>query len=79
MEGWGYPDSGLHGTVDAGFADRDVAVLADRLIALCEAERADVLVGYDPAGGYGHPDHVQVHQVVRAARAGCGRPPGCSR
>jgi LmbE family N-acetylglucosaminyl deacetylase len=31
-------------------------------------ERADVLTIYDVNGGYGHPDHVQVHRVgVRAA------------
>jgi LmbE family N-acetylglucosaminyl deacetylase len=28
----------------------------------------DTLVGYDPSGGYGHPDHVHVHKVARAVR-----------
>ena len=38
-------------------------------------EAADVLVTYDEHGGYGHPDHVQVHRVgMRAADA--GRDPG---
>jgi LmbE family N-acetylglucosaminyl deacetylase len=39
--------------------------LAEVLVSV----RADVLTVYDRAGGYGHPDHVQVHRVgVRAAQ-----------
>jgi LmbE family N-acetylglucosaminyl deacetylase len=30
-------------------------------------ENADLLLSYDPNGGYGHPDHVRVHQVGRRA------------
>ena len=34
----------------------------------CARKSADVLTVYDDHGGYGHPDHVQVHRVgVRAA------------
>ena len=42
------------------------------LIALLERERADAVTSYDPAGGYGHPDHLQVHAVAAyaARRAG---------
>ena len=44
---------------------------ADGWPSCCARSAADVLTIYDPAGGYGHPDHVQVHEVgVRAARAG---------
>ena len=73
----GFADSGSDpGTPrPAGaFADTDVddaaRVLADVLIE----EAADALTTYDPAGGYGHPDHVQVHRVgARAAQlAGVG-------
>src|ERR1700722_6993121 len=36
--------------------------------ATLEEENAQVLTTYDEHGGYGHPDHVQVHRVgVRAA------------
>jgi LmbE family N-acetylglucosaminyl deacetylase len=67
----GYGDSGLRpDPSDAGaFAHADVPTAAARLAALLREERADVLTVYDPNGGYGHPDHVQVHRVgVRAAR-----------
>jgi LmbE family N-acetylglucosaminyl deacetylase len=26
-------------------------------------EGADLLLSYDPVGGYGHPDHIRVHEV----------------
>ena len=70
----GYADSGLHG--DAEQAEGGPAPLcrvpveesASALAAILVAEGADVLVTYDPNGGYGHPDHVRVHDVaVRAA------------
>ncbi len=67
----GYDDSGLDGRrtgVSAAFARADVDVAAGRLAAVLDEEHADVLTVYDPSGGYGHPDHVQVHRVgVRAA------------
>ncbi|WP_083983787.1 PIG-L deacetylase family protein [Actinomadura hibisca] len=64
----GYADSGLDGTADEGFASADVEVAAEELAGLLRQEDADLLTVYDPAGGYGHPDHVQVHRVgVRAA------------
>lgn len=68
----GYADSGLtsapasHGS---RFCDLDPAGPAERLAELLVAERADALTVYDERGGYGHPDHVQVHRVgVLAAK-----------
>ena len=69
----GYADSGLDGLASGegaaqAFASADVDEAAERLAAVLREERADVLTSYDPAGGYGHPDHVQVHRVgLRAA------------
>lgn len=71
----GYPDSGLHGEVESGFAHVGRFTIARQIAAVCDEESADVLVGYDPSGGYGHPDHVQVHRAVRTAQALCARPP----
>lgn len=39
--------------------DEAASALADVLVE----ERADVLTTYDPNGGYGHRDHVRVHEV----------------
>ena len=44
-------------------------VAPNRLAAILQQERADVLTCYDDIGGYGHPDHIQVHRVgLRAAQ-----------
>ncbi|GAB4906851.1 hypothetical protein MAHJHV28_45430 [Mycobacterium avium subsp. hominissuis] len=39
-------------------------------VAVIREQRPHVVVGYDPAGGYGHPDHVHVHTVTTAASNG---------
>jgi LmbE family N-acetylglucosaminyl deacetylase len=72
LETWGYADSGLAGDTPGGFAAGDLDDQVTRLIDLIEAEQADVLVGYDASGGYGHPDHLRVHAVARAAAARVG-------
>ncbi|WP_309117512.1 PIG-L family deacetylase [Saccharothrix sp.] len=63
VEFLGYADSGLDGGAPAGFARADVPEAAGRLAEILHEERADLLTTYDPVGGYGHPDHVQVHRV----------------
>jgi len=63
----GYPDSGMRNE-HRGFASVPVAEPAERLAEVLAEERADLLIGYDANGGYGHPDHVQVHRVARQAR-----------
>ncbi|MET7398675.1 PIG-L family deacetylase [Dactylosporangium sp. NPDC005572] len=72
----GYRDSGLRGDAPPAaadgavrFADAPVGEAAALLARILHEERADVLTSYDAGGGYGHPDHVQVHRVAaRAAR-----------
>ncbi len=67
----GYRDSGMAGwpqNDDPGtFWQADVAEAADRLAAVLREEDAEVVVVYDFHGGYGHPDHVQVHRVGHRA------------
>ena len=68
----GYTDSGMIGTptndAPGCFWQADVEEAAQRLAAILTEEAADVLTVYDDNGGYGHPDHIQVHRVgVRAA------------
>lgn len=69
----GYADSG-HGPLlhpdppdRVRFARADVGEAASRLAALLREERADLLLSYDAQGGYGHRDHVRVHEVGAAA------------
>ena len=74
----GYADSGGsppgEPRTTRGFADLDVEEPAQRLAAILREERADVLTTYDPQGGYGHPDHVQVHRVGARAAQLAGTP-----
>jgi LmbE family N-acetylglucosaminyl deacetylase len=80
VEFLGYRDSGLCGDATAdgdgppSFAAADVEEAAARLADLLVTERAEILTSYDPAGGYGHPDHVHVHRVGSRAAALAGTP-----
>ena len=78
VEFMGYIDSGMMGeaTNDAPwcFWQAGVESAAARLAALLAEERPDVLVIYDDHGGYGHPDHIQVHRVGMAAGSEAGVP-----
>ncbi|KUG59478.1 N-acetyl-1-D-myo-inositol-2-amino-2-deoxy-alpha-D-glucopyranoside deacetylase [Serinicoccus chungangensis] len=64
-------DSGMAGSSAAAhpraFAGADVGEAARALADLLQPLRADVVLTYDPWGGYGHPDHVQTHRVTARA------------
>ena len=71
----GYGDSGFREPLDPPPGSLCAAPLdevAGRLAAVLLEERADVLTVYDARGGYGHRDHVRVHDagVVAARHAG---------
>jgi LmbE family N-acetylglucosaminyl deacetylase len=58
------------------FARADLPEAAGRLAALLTETRADLLLSYDAQGGYGHRDHIRVHQVgARAAALAAHRTP----
>ncbi len=66
----GYCDSGLDGMNVSDretFCHADVETAAAKLADFCRSVNATVLVGYDQKGGYGHPDHLQVHRVAQRA------------
>ena len=67
VEFLGYTDSGMTGWHQndhhASFWQADVDEAAGRLADILVEESADVLTIYDWHGGYGHPDHIQVHRV----------------
>lgn len=80
----GYADSGSGaelypdppGQVRLARAPLDEAVA--RVAEVLAEEEADVLLTYDRAGGYGHRDHVRVHEIgaeaARRHRESTGRP-----
>ena len=71
----GYPVSGSTGTPPPGsFAALDPKGPAERLAALLREENADAVTTYDAQGGYGHPDHIQVHRVGALAAKLAGTP-----
>ena len=75
----GYADSGMSGweqnSHERAFAAAPVEEAAARFAAVLDEEGADIAVGYDWHGGYGHPDHVKVHAVLhRGAELAQRRP-----
>ena len=82
-----YRDSGMMDTEQnrrpGAFWSAGPDEAAAHLVEVIREVRPQVLVTYDPDGGYGHPDHIQAHRVaMRAAelaadpafRAGPGEP-----
>jgi len=71
VEFLGYEDSGMMGEPTnanpACFWQADLDEAAGRLAAILREVDADVLTIYDDHGGYGHPDHIQVHRVGKRA------------
>ncbi|ADU47099.1 PIG-L deacetylase family protein [Intrasporangium calvum] len=74
----GYADSGMSGwdqnDHEASLARADLEEAAERVAAVLREEQADIVTAYDWHGGYGHPDHVKVHAVVRRAAELAGTP-----
>lgn len=73
-----YLDSGMAGESSNDrpgcFAAADIDRAAGDLAEILKEESADVLVTYDEHGGYGHPDHIQVHRVGMRAAERAGTP-----
>ncbi|QMU67709.1 N-acetyl-1-D-myo-inositol-2-amino-2-deoxy-alpha-D-glucopyranoside deacetylase [Streptacidiphilus sp. P02-A3a] len=67
-----YRDSGMMGVESNrrpdSFWRADLDEAAAHLVAVVREVRPQVLVTYDPDGGYGHPDHIQAHRVAMRAR-----------
>ncbi len=67
----GYRDSGMMGTPTNDdpdcFWQADVEQASADLAARLSSLGVDVLAVYDEIGGYGHPDHIQVHRVGHRA------------
>ena len=67
-----YTDSGHGPGPDGGWpagslCGADLGEVADRIAAVLVDLDADLVIGDDRNGGYGHPDHRRVHEAVRQA------------
>ncbi|TXS56752.1 N-acetyl-1-D-myo-inositol-2-amino-2-deoxy-alpha-D-glucopyranoside deacetylase [Streptomyces sp. t39] len=66
-----FRDSGMMGVPqnhrEGAFWGTDVDEAAAELVEVIRSVRPQVLVTYDPDGGYGHPDHIQAHRVAMRA------------
>ncbi|MFF8597343.1 N-acetyl-1-D-myo-inositol-2-amino-2-deoxy-alpha-D-glucopyranoside deacetylase [Streptomyces sp. NPDC015232] len=66
-----FRDSGMMGAEQnrrpGAFWSTPVDEAAPYLVEVIRETRPQVLVTYDPDGGYGHPDHIQAHRVAMRA------------
>ncbi|MEU6388739.1 N-acetyl-1-D-myo-inositol-2-amino-2-deoxy-alpha-D-glucopyranoside deacetylase [Streptomyces sp. NPDC046939] len=66
-----YHDSGMMGVEQnerpGAFWSAGLDEAAAHLVAVVREIRPQVLITYDPDGGYGHPDHIQAHRVAMRA------------
>ena len=64
----GYRDSGMDGTDDnenpTSLFQADVSKVQSQIADIIDELQPDMVITHDPTGGYGHPDHVTVHQHV---------------
>jgi LmbE family N-acetylglucosaminyl deacetylase len=64
----GYRDSGMPGSSDNDHPDAlaraPLEQVAGKIVRLIRTLRPQVVVTFDPHGGYGHPDHIKVHQAT---------------
>jgi N-acetyl-1-D-myo-inositol-2-amino-2-deoxy-alpha-D-glucopyranoside deacetylase len=69
--GMAWVEDGRAGAVarlpDDAFVGVQVEEAAALLATVLRERRPEVVVGYEPGGGYGHPDHVQAHRVMERA------------
>ncbi len=66
-----YRDSGMEGTPEnedaRAFVQADMVEITAKLVGLIRSERPQVVVTFEPYGGYGHPDHKMAHKAAVAA------------
>jgi LmbE family N-acetylglucosaminyl deacetylase len=77
-ENLGYRDSDMMGRVGnldpRSFWRADLDEAAGRLVWLMRRYQPDVVTTYNEYGGYGHPDHIRVHDVAVRAFPRAGDP-----
>jgi len=73
-----YRDSGMVGTEDnehpAALAQAPPDDVAKTLVGIIRRLRPEVVITFDPVGGYGHPDHIAIHDATVKAYKSAGDP-----
>jgi LmbE family N-acetylglucosaminyl deacetylase len=63
-----YRDSGMPGSPDNQHPDAQVAhsvdEVASKVVKYIRELKPDVVLTFDPIGGYRHPDHIQIHNAT---------------
>jgi len=74
----GYRDSGMRGTPDndhpSSFHRADLDEAAGKVVSAMRQYRPQVVITFEPGGGYGHPDHIKAHHVTARAFRAAGDP-----
>lgn len=74
----GYRDSGMTGSPDNKHPDALINApleeVARRVVEYIRRYRPQVVVTFDPIGGYRHPDHIAIHQATVRAFEAAGDP-----
>ncbi len=67
----GYRDSGMAGTPEnqhpEAFINAPAEEAVGQLVAIIRRVRPEIVVTFEPNGGYGHPDHIAIHRHTVAA------------
>jgi LmbE family N-acetylglucosaminyl deacetylase len=78
VEMLGYRDSGMPGSADNrhpnALAAADIEAVTARIVHSIRRLRPQVVITFDPIGGYRHPDHIAVHQATVNAFYAAGDP-----
>ncbi len=74
----GYRDSGMEGAEGndhpQAFRRADMDEIVGHVVRIVRRTRPQVLLTFDPNGGYGHPDHITVHTAAVEAFSAAANP-----
>ncbi len=74
----GYRDSGMEDTEDNlhpnAFINAPLEVVTGQVVQYIREFKPDVVLTFDPVGGYHHPDHIYIHKATVAAFDAAGDP-----
>jgi LmbE family N-acetylglucosaminyl deacetylase len=74
----GYRDSGMAGSPDnthpQALAAQDIYKVAGDVVHFIRLLKPQVIITFDPIGGYMHPDHIAIHKATEIAFLSAGDP-----